>query len=203
MVRQMNHQHHLENFAVEDKIMINIWNLVSDQPTRALNDKRCGPFRILQQFHSFYKLNVPPEWYATDTFHASNLTKATDPKQPPLTGQRNPPPEPAVINDKNQAEWVLEKILNLQYSGPDCCLQYKVHWSDCDPDPTWYNTDSNEFQNVPEALHEYHAQYLNKPGSWLVGLKLIHHQSTRAGQKEIWNAVLKVIPGSLLLPYWI
>ena len=112
MIRQANCQHCMKDFAVGDEVMINTWNLVSDQPTRALNDKRCGPFRILQQFHSFYKLDVPPGWYATDTFHASNLTRAADPKRPPLTRQRNPPPEPAVINDENQAEWVLEEILN-------------------------------------------------------------------------------------------
>ena len=117
----------MKNFAVGDEIMVNTQNLVSNQPTRALDDRRCGPFRILQQFHSFYKLNIPSEWYATDTFHASNLTRATDPRQPPLTGQRNPPPELAVINNENQAEWTLEEILNLQYSGSSCCLQYKIH----------------------------------------------------------------------------
>ena len=112
MIRQTNHQHHIKNFAVEDEVMINIWNLVSNQSTRALDDKRCGPFRILQQFHSSYKLDIPPEWYTTDIFHASNLTRAANPKQLPLTEQRNPLLEPAVINNENQAEWTLEEILN-------------------------------------------------------------------------------------------
>ena len=145
MVRQANCQHCVEDFVVEDEVMINIWNFVSDQPTKALDDKKCGPFRILQQFHFFYKLDIPPKWYIMDTFHASDLTRAADPKWPPFTGQRNPLPELAVINNKNQAEWVLDEILNSQYSGPGCCFQYKIHWFDCDPDSTWYNTDSNEF----------------------------------------------------------
>ena len=116
MVRQMNCWHCLENFAVGDEVIINIWNFVSNWPTRALNDKKCELFRILQQFHFFYKFNVPPEWYATDIFYASDLIRATDPKWPPLTEQRNPLPESAVINDENQTEWTLEEILNLQYS---------------------------------------------------------------------------------------
>ena len=56
MIRQVNHQCHLKDFAVENEVMVNIWNFVSNQPTKTLNDKRCGSFRILQQFHSFYKI---------------------------------------------------------------------------------------------------------------------------------------------------
>ena len=203
MIRQANCWCCVEDFVIEDEVMINTWNLVSDWFTRALDDKRCGPFRILQQFHFFYKFNVPPEWYAMNIFHASNLTRAADSKWLPLTEQRNPPPELAVINDKNQAEWVLDEILNSQYSKPGCCLQYKVCWSDCDPDSTWYNADSNEFWNILKVLQEYYVWYLNKPGSQLIESKLICHQSTRAEWREIQNAVLKIVSGSLLFPYWI
>ena len=62
-----------------------------------------------------------------NTFHASNFTRAADPKQPPLTKQKNPLPEPAVINDENQAEWALNEILNSQYSELNHHLQYKIH----------------------------------------------------------------------------
>ena len=48
MIRQANHWCHLKNFTVEDEIMINTQNFVSNWFTRALNDKRCEPFRILQ-----------------------------------------------------------------------------------------------------------------------------------------------------------
>ena len=203
MIRQVNCWHHLKNLAVGNEVIVNIWNFVSDWSTKALDDKRCESFRILQQFHFFYKFDVFSEWYITDIFHASDFIRATDSKQLPLTEQRNHLPEPAVINDENQAEWVLEEILNLWYSGPGHHLQYKVHWSDCDPDSTWYNADDDEFQNTLKALYEYHTWYPNKSGLQFIGLKLIHHQSTRAGWKEIWNVISEVIPGSLLLPYWI
>ena len=61
MIRQANHQHYIKNFIIEDEVMINIQNLVSNQFTKALNDKRYKPFRILQQFHFFYKLNISSE----------------------------------------------------------------------------------------------------------------------------------------------
>ena len=80
MIKQANCQCHMKNFAVGDEVMINIQNLVSDQLTKALNNKRCESFRILQQFHFFYKLDILSKWYATDIFHVSNLTKATDPR---------------------------------------------------------------------------------------------------------------------------
>ena len=203
MVRQANYWYHLEDFAVGDEVIINIWNFVSDWSTRALNDKKHKSFRILQQFHFFYKLDVFSEWYATDIFHVSNLIRVTDPKQLPFTEQRNPLLKLAVINNKNQAEWVLEEILNLQYSGSNCHLQYKVHWFDCDSDSTWYNADSDEFQNALKALYEYHAQYFNKSDLQLIESKLICHQLTKADQKEIQNTVSEIISGSLLLLYWV
>ena len=164
MIKQANCQCCVKDFMVGDKVILNTWNLVSNQSMRVLNDKRCEPFRILQQFYFFYKLNILSEWYATDTFHTNDFIKATNLKWLLLTEQRNPLPEPAVINDKNQTEWVLEKILNLWYSGLGHHLQYKIHWFDCDSDSIWYNTDGDEFQNVSEALHKYYTQYFNKSG---------------------------------------
>ena len=127
IIKQANHQCHIKDFALKNEIIINTQNFISNQFTKTLNDKRYKLFRILQQFHFFYKLNVSSEWYTIDIFYANDLTKATDPKQPPLTEQRNPLPEPAVINNENQTEWVLEEILNSQYSEPNHHLQYKIH----------------------------------------------------------------------------
>ena len=97
---------------IENEIIINIQNFVSNQFTKTLNDKKYKFFRILQQFYFFYKFDISSEWYITNIFYASDFIKAANLKQPPLTGQRNPLPEPAVINDKNQTEWALDEILN-------------------------------------------------------------------------------------------
>ena len=188
---------------IENEIIINIWNFVSDWPTRALDDKRHEPFRILQQFHFFYKLDILSEWYATDIFHASNLIRAADSKWLPLTEQRNPLPEPAVINDENQTEWTLDEILNSWYSELDYYFQYKICWSDCDSDFTWYNADGDEFWNVLKTLHEYYVQYFNKSDLQFIKSKLICHQLIKAGWKEIQNAVLKIVSDLLFLSYWI
>ena len=52
-----------------------------------------------------------------------------------------------------------------------------------------------------KILYEYYAQYLNKSGLQFIELKLIHSQSTKAGQKEIQNTVSEIISDSLLLSY--
>ena len=101
IIRQANCQHYRKNFVIENEIMINIWNFINDWFTKALNDKKCEPFRILKQFHFSYKFNVFSEWYITDIFYVNNLIKAVDSKQSSLTEQRNPLPESAVINNKN------------------------------------------------------------------------------------------------------
>ena len=112
MVKQANCWCYVEDFVVENEVMVNTQNFVSNQLMRALNDKKCEPFRILQQFHFFYKLDIPSKWYTTDIFHVSNFMRATDSRQLPFTEQRNPLLKLIVINDKNQTEWVLEEILN-------------------------------------------------------------------------------------------
>ena len=168
-----------------------------------MNDKKCEPFRILQQFHFFYKFDVPSKWYIIDIFHASNLIKAADSKWPPLTEQRNPLLKLAVINNKNQTEWVLNEILNLWYSESDCCFQYKICWSDCDFDSTWYNADDDEFWNMLKALQKYYVWYSHKSDLQFMKSKLICHQLTRAGWREIWNVVSEIVSDSLLFPYWI
>ena len=48
MIKQANYWCCIKDFVIENEIMINTQNLVSDWPMRALNDRRCGPFRILQ-----------------------------------------------------------------------------------------------------------------------------------------------------------
>ena len=203
MIRQTNCWCCRENFMIKDEIMVNTQNFVNDWFTRALNDKKHESFRILKQFHFFYKLDVPSEWYVMDIFHASDLIRAADPGWLSLTEQRNPLLELAVINSKNQAEWVLDEILNSQYLRPNHCFQYKIHWFNCDSDFTWYNVNDDEFQNALKALYEYHVWYFNKPDLQFIKSKLICHQSTRAGWKEIWNVVSEVVLGSLLLSYWI
>ena len=70
---------------IEDEIMINIQNFVNDWFTKALNDKRHESFRILKQFHFFYKFDISSEWYTTDIFYANNLIKVADSKQSSFT----------------------------------------------------------------------------------------------------------------------
>ena len=127
MIRQANYWYHIKNFVIKNEVIINIWNFVNDWFIKALNDKKCEPFKILQQFHFFYKFNILSEWYTIDIFYINDLTRAADSKWLPFTEQRNPPLKSAVINDENQAEWVLNEILNSQYSESDCCFQYKIY----------------------------------------------------------------------------
>ena len=52
-----------------------------------------------------------------------------------------------------------------------------------------------------KTLQKYHTHYFNKLDSQFIELKLIHHQSTKAGQKEIQNTVSEIVLDLLLLSY--
>ena len=46
-----------------DKVWLEATNILTDQPTKKLNDKQFDPFRILKKIGAaLYKLDIPKTW---------------------------------------------------------------------------------------------------------------------------------------------
>jgi hypothetical protein len=141
-----------------DQVWLSSRNIKTQRPSRKLDSKNLGPFRILERIGATsYRLELPASIRIHPVFH-SNLLRL-DPEDP-LPGQIADPPPPVVIDDEEEFE--VEKVLDSRLFGRGKKLQYRVSWVGYPPDPTWYNADN--ISNSPELLREFHTAYPGKPG---------------------------------------
>ena len=70
-------------------------NITTTRPAKKLDDKRYGPFKILEKIgSSAYKLDLPKTWKAIHPVF--NETLLTPFHKPVFANQKKPPPPPAV-----------------------------------------------------------------------------------------------------------
>ena len=100
-------------------------NISTERPSRKLDDKMLGPFRVLDKVGSSYRLELPASMQIHNVFHPSLLRKAaTD----PLPGQQTEPPRPVTVD--GQEEWEIDDILDARLFGRNRRLQFRVRWKD-------------------------------------------------------------------------
>ena len=82
-------------------------NITTARPSKKLDDKMLGLFKITAKIGSSYRLELLASIWIYNVFYLSFLRKAaTD----PLPGQRVAPLGPIVVNEEE--EWELDDILN-------------------------------------------------------------------------------------------
>jgi len=85
----------------------NVWleskNIHSNQPSKKLDNKRYGPFRISKDIGSgAFKLELPEGWMIHNVFHEDLLTRCVELK---FKGQHEKPaPPPTIINEEEEYE---------------------------------------------------------------------------------------------------
>ncbi|SJL14670.1 uncharacterized protein ARMOST_18135 [Armillaria ostoyae] len=91
------HKRPAKEYAPGDKVWLDATNLHLPRPKKKLDDKRVGPFLILEKTGaSAYKLKLLPHWKIHPHFNEKLLTLFT-----PLTfpNQQQPPPPPPDLID--------------------------------------------------------------------------------------------------------
>ena len=106
-----------------DMVFLSSRNISTERPSRKLDDKMLGPFRVSDKVGSSYRLELPSSMRIHDVFHPSLLRKAAI---DPLPGQQTEPPRPVVVDD--QEEWEIDDILDARLSGRNRRLQFRVRW---------------------------------------------------------------------------
>jgi hypothetical protein len=131
-------------------------NINTTRPSKKLDDKMLGPFKVLEAVGTSYRLQLLSTMRIHDVF--SLLRKAAN---DPLPGQTNEPPQPVVVDDED--EWEVDDILDSRLFGRGKRLQYKVKWKGIDQDLDWYNADGGEFDNCQDLVDDFHRRYPTKP----------------------------------------
>jgi len=147
------HRTHAPAFRPGDLVWVDGWNWRMARPSRKLENKHHGPYRVVRTIGTHtYKLNKPATIQKHQTFPVSLLHAATD---DPLPGQVVPPPLPVIV--EGEEEWEVEEILDSRRTRGR--LQYLVKWRGF-ADPTW---EPEENLVEVEAVEIYHGRYPERP----------------------------------------
>ena len=159
-------------YRVGDYVFITTKNLRTDRPSRKLDTKREGPFRIVKTYRSTVALDMGNS-RVTPLFHHSKLTKA--PKDP-LPGQealnKRPEDEGVLVRTEEgeeNREWRFERIL-AQRSYKDGSIKFKIQWTNSRPtwQPAddvigcWSDLDDWYTANPDEIRPQFYLDYLEK-----------------------------------------
>ena len=144
------------SYKVGDHVYVSTRNWTTTRPTKKLDYRFAGPFRICKRIDGdntvTYKLDLPGNLRLCDcdnAFHASLLQLAST-DEGPLSGQMLEPPPPITVmrpgDDKADKEYEVEQVLDSKVvkqrgrvaSGKEkrTWVEYLVQWKGY-PDRTW------------------------------------------------------------------
>ncbi|SJL06853.1 uncharacterized protein ARMOST_10195 [Armillaria ostoyae] len=156
------HKRPAMEYHVGDKVWLDATNLHLPRPKKKLDDKRVGPFLVLEKTGaSAYKLKLPPHWKIHPRFNEKLLSPFVPPSFP---NQEQPPPPPPDLID-GEEEWEIEEILDsktrkvrAKRGQPSATvIDYFIKWVGHTREHNSWVTAS-EMGNAQEAIAEYEAK---------------------------------------------
>ena len=141
-------------YKVGDSVWLSTKNIKTERPSKKLDHKMVGPFKIKALVGSLCRLELPTSMKIHDVFHPSLLRKAS---ADPLPGQHNDPAPPVIVDDKE--EWEVNDILDARKRGRK--VQFRVKWKRYDKDKTWY--DASGFEHSRKLVDDFYHRNPTKP----------------------------------------
>ena len=99
-------------YKVGDKVWLSTRNIKTKRPSKKLDHKMIGPYKIKQLVGSSCQLDLPTSMKIHDVFHPNLLQKTSTDLLP---GQHNDPAPPLIIDDEE--EWEVDDILDARRKG--------------------------------------------------------------------------------------
>jgi hypothetical protein len=119
------HAKTVKEYQPGDLVYVEATNIKSKRPSKKLDDKRFGPFKVLKKIgESAYELQLPTSWKGKrPIFNEMYLTLHHQPK---YRRQKRPPPPPPVELENGEQAWNVQEILDSKkYRGK---VKYLVLW---------------------------------------------------------------------------
>jgi hypothetical protein len=153
------HRKAAPEYQVGDEVWLDGRDLRTTRPTKKLDDKWYGPYKIEQMVNrNAFRLKLPPQLRIHPTFHVSKLRRFVPDTIP--SRKAPPAPPPPVLRD-GEVEYEVERIEDSRiWRGH---LQYLVKWKGYPPsDNTW--EPQTAVRNAPELVNEFHQDHPSAPG---------------------------------------
>src|SRR5690606_33677306 len=141
-------------YQIGELVWLNAQNITTLRPSRKLDHRRLGPYKITKVVSSHaYELDLPP----AIKIHKVQIVSLLDPADNnPLPGQVTPPPPPVEVD--GEEEYYVDEILDSKLSRGR--LKYLFRWTGW-PKAEWQPA---ELYNETKAVDDFHAKYPHKPG---------------------------------------
>ena len=118
-----NKRRNPQGLKVGDNVQLESKNIHSNRPSKKLDNKRYGLFKISKDIGSgVFELELPEEWIIHNVFNEDLLTQYVDPK---FKGQHEEPAPPLTIINKEE-EYEVEEVRKHRKCRRGS--QYLVHW---------------------------------------------------------------------------
>ena len=143
-------------YKVGDEVWLLTRNIKTERPSKKLDHKMIGPYKIKKLVGSSYQLDLPTSMKIHDVFHPSLLQKTS---ADPLPGQDNDSAPPVVVDDEEK--WEVDDILNAKRKGRSRKVQFGVKWKGYDKNKEWY--DASGFEHSKEVVDDFYHRNLTKP----------------------------------------
>ena len=146
-------------FEVGDEVLLSTKTLpvvAAAGGSSKLGPLYCGPFRVLEEHRTSYKLDLPPHMKIHPVFHISQLKLYRRPTDETRTYEK---PGPVIVGDGNE-EFEVDEIINHRKRKRGRKFnktEYLVVWKGYPVyDSTWEPEEN--LANAPEKVAEYHSR---------------------------------------------
>ena len=157
MKRQFNKKRrNPQGLKVGDHVWLENKNIQSNQPSKKLDNKRYGPFRIIKDIGlEAFQLELSEGWMIHNVFNKDLLTQCVELK---FKGQhKEPAPPPVIINEEE--EYKVEEVRRHRTQGQS--MQYLVHWKGYgDEHDQWIAASG--LPHAKKAIEDYWTRYSSR-----------------------------------------
>jgi hypothetical protein len=145
-------------------VLLSLRNVKTSRPSRKLDIRRAGPFKILERIGSHaYRLDLPSTMKIHPVFHVSLL----DPyHEPSYSNQLELRPGPIEIDTEGQEVYEVATVLNSRYAPRTGKLEYLVEWvgyEGVQDEMTW--EPASNLDGASDTIADFHLRYPDKPST--------------------------------------
>jgi len=145
-----------QGLKVGDHVWLENKNIQSNRPSKKLDNKRYGPFRISKDIGlGAFQLELPEGWAIHNVFNEDLLTRCVEPK---FKGQHmEPAPPPTIINEEEEYE--VEEVRKHRKRGRG--TQYLVHWKGYGDEHDQWIAETG-LPHAKQAVEDYWTRYSSR-----------------------------------------